>query len=143
MIKIKYNNQEIFEEVTFSKTGNIVSLKGTTENNSGFKTYRMSGEQLGDFSDYITTYRILDDEVQYSNDGSIWVEPEPYEPTSEDKINALKRELEKYDYIGVKIAMGVATKKEYAEQIAYTEKLREQIRELENFRTEIEEPKEV
>ena len=39
--------------------------------------------------------------------------------------------------------MGVATKKEYAEQIAYTETLREQIRELENFRTEIEEPKEV
>ena len=143
MIKIKYNNSNIFEEVTFSKTDNIVSLKGTKENNSGFKTYRLSGEQLGDFSDYTTTYRVLDDEVQYSNDGSIWVEPEPHEPTPEEQINALKRELEEYDYIGVKIAMGVATKKEYAEQIAYTETLREQIRELENFRTEIEEPKEV
>lgn len=143
MIKIKYNNQENFEEVTFSKIGNIVSLKGTTENNSGFKTYRMSGEQLGDFSDYTTTYRLLDDEVQYSNDGSVWVEPEPYEPTPEEQINNLKRELEKYDYIGVKIAMGVATQEEYAEQIAYTETIREQIRELENFRTEIKEPKEV
>lgn len=143
MIKIKYNNSNIFEEVIFSKVGNIVSLKGTKENNSGFTTYRMSGEQLGDFSDYTTTYRILDDEVQYSNNGSVWVEPEPYEPTSEDRINALKRELETYDYIGVKIAMGVATKKEYAEQIAYTETIREQIRQLENFRTEIEEPKEV
>lgn len=143
MIKIKYNDSNIFEEVTFSKKDNIVSLKGATENNSGFTTYRMSGEQLGDFSDYTTTYRILDDKVQYSNDGSIWVEPEPYEPTPEEQINVLKRELEKYDYIGVKIAMGVATKKEYAEQIAYTETIREQIRELENFRTEIEEPKEV
>ena len=143
MIKIKYNNQENFEEVTFSKIGNIVSLKGATENSSGFKTYRLTGEQLGDFSDFTTTYRLLDDEVQYSNDGSIWVEPEPYEPTPEDRIYALKRELEKYDYIGVKIAMGVATKKEYAEQIAYTETIREQIRQLENFRTEIEEPKEV
>ena len=134
MIKIKYNNSNIFEEVTFSKIGNTVSLKGTTENNSGFKTYRMSGEQLGDFSDYTTTYRLLDDEVQYSNDGSIWVEPEthPYEPTVEDKINALKRELEKYDYIGVKIAMGVATKEEYAKEIAYTETIREQIRKLES-----------
>ena len=113
------------------------------KNNSGFKTYRMSGEQLGDFSDYTTTYRLLDNEVQYSNDGSVWVEPEPYEPTPEDRINSLKRELEKYDYIGVKIAMGVATQEEYAEQIAYTETIREQIRELENFRTEIEEPKEV
>ena len=99
MIKIKYNNSNIFEEVTFSKIGNIVSLKGSTENNSGFKTYRMSGEQLGDFSDYTTTYRLLDDEVQYSNDGSIWVEPEThhYEPTIQDQINALKKELESTD----------------------------------------------
>ena len=143
MIKIKYNNSNIFEEVIFSKVGNIVSLKGTKENNTGFTTYRMSGEQLGDFSDYTTPYRILDDEVQYSNDGSVWVELEPYESIPEERINALKRELETYDYIGVKIAMGVATKEEYAEQIAYTETIREQIRELENFRTEIEEPKEV
>ena len=132
MIKIKYNNSDIFEEVTFSKTGNIVSLKGASENNSGFKTYRMSGEQLGDFSDFTTTYRVLDDEVQYSNDGSIWVEPRPYEPTPEEQISALKRELEKYDYIGVKIAMGVATKEEYADEIAYTEEIREQIRQLES-----------
>lgn len=100
MIKIKYNNSNIFEEVAFSKIGNIVFLKGATENNSGFKTYRMSGEQLGDFSDYTTTYRLLDDEVQYSNDGSIWVEPEthPYEPTIQDQINSLKKELESTDY---------------------------------------------
>lgn len=100
MIKIKYNNSNIFEEVTFSKTNKIISLKGATENNSGFKTYRMSGEQLGDFSDYTTIYRILDDEVQYSNDGSIWVEPEthPYEPTIQDQINTLKKELESTDY---------------------------------------------
>ena len=62
---------------------------------------------------------------------------------NKEHINSLKQELATYDYIGVKLAMGVATKEEYAEQIAYTEKLREQIRELENFRTEIEEPKEV
>ena len=63
--------------------------------------------------------------------------------SAEQQINSLKEELLKYDYIGVKIAMGVATQEEYAEQIAYTETIREQIRELENFRTEIEEPKEV
>ena len=133
MIKIKFNDKENFEEVEFSRNENIITLKGiTTENNSGFKTYRMSGEQLGDFSDYTTTYRILDDEVQYSNDGSVWSEPEPYEPTVEDRINTLKIELEKYDYIGVKIAMDVATKEEYADEIAYTETIREQIRQLES-----------
>ena len=101
MIKIKYNNKETYEEVSFSKLGeHTVSLIGTTENNSGFKTYRMSGEQLGDFSDYTTTYRVLDDEVQYSNDGSVWVEPtpQPYEPTIQDQINSLKKELESTDY---------------------------------------------
>lgn len=49
----------------------------------------------------------------------------------QSKIDVLKTELATYDYIGVKIAMGVTTKEEYAEQIAYTETLREKIRELE------------
>lgn len=98
MIKIKYNNQETYEEVSFSKLGeHIVSLKGATKNNSGFKTYRMSGEQLGDFSDYTTTYRLLDDGIQYSNDGSVCFvtseddkqEPtEPTEPTWKESIEA-------------------------------------------------------
>ena len=47
------------------------------------------------------------------------------------EIQKIKEELKTYDYIGVKIAMGVATKEEYADKIAYTETLREQIRELE------------
>lgn len=61
----------------------------------------------------------------------------------EQKMIKLKHELTKYDYIGTKLAMGVATKEEYAEQIAYTETIREQIRQLETFRTESEKPKEV
>lgn len=94
MIKIKYNNSTIFEEVTFAKIGNIISLKGATENNSGFTTYRLSGEQLGDFSDYTTIYRLLDGEVQYSNDGSVYVDPiipeQPSapQPTQLDRIEA-------------------------------------------------------
>lgn len=51
--------------------------------------------------------------------------------TDAEKISSLKEKLATYDYIGVKIAMGVATREEYAEQIAYTESLRQQIRELE------------
>lgn len=48
------------------------------------------------------------------------------------EIEKLKQELATYDYIGVKISMGVATKEEYADKIAYTETLREKIRELES-----------
>lgn len=40
-------------------------------------------------------------------------------------------ELKKYDYIGVKIATGVATIEEYSEQIAHCEELRARVRELE------------
>ncbi len=49
-----------------------------------------------------------------------------------EQIRCLKDELATYDYIGVKIAMGVATKEDYAEEINYTETLRQKIRELES-----------
>lgn len=48
-----------------------------------------------------------------------------------NEISLLKLKLAEYDYIGVKIAMGVATKEEYADKIAYTETIRKKIRELE------------
>lgn len=48
------------------------------------------------------------------------------------ELQDLKQELATYDYIGIKIAEGVATREEYAEQIAYTENLRQRIRDLEN-----------
>ena len=50
----------------------------------------------------------------------------------EVQIEQLKAELARYDYIGVKLAMDVATKEEYAEEIAHTEVLRQQIRVLES-----------
>lgn len=50
----------------------------------------------------------------------------------EVQIQALKAELARYDYIGTKIAMGVATREEYAAEIAHTEVLRQQIRVLES-----------
>ena len=48
------------------------------------------------------------------------------------QIDERKAKLAEYDYIGVKIARGVATREEYAEQIAETERLRTEINELEN-----------
>ena len=62
------------------------------------------------------------------------VEDEIYKPDPQAEIQMLKQELANYDYIGVKIAMGVATTEEYQEQIAYTEELRAKIRELEDMK---------
>lgn len=57
-----------------------------------------------------------------------WIEEEI---AISEQIEEAKRELAKFDYIGVKIAMGVATIEDYAEEIEYTESVRSVIRELE------------
>lgn len=125
MIKIKYNNQENFEEVNFSRNGNLVTISPTLPHYTGFTTWRLDGKtQLGDFSDFDTIYKIDGDSITYSNDRSVYVEPP--KPTEEElKIQALlseKSELEQWlsnhDYIGVKIATGRATIEEYADIIA-------------------------
>lgn len=54
------------------------------------------------------------------------------------RINALKKELSEYDYIGVKIAQGVSTKEEYKNEIEYCEKLRQQIRKYESQLNDLE-----
>ena len=92
---------------------------------------------------YLNAYQYLDGKLVLDEVKKQSLIDESDKKRVEQKINLLKEELLKYDYIGVKIAMGVVTKEEYAEQIAYTETIREQIRQLETFRTESEQPKEV
>lgn len=65
------------------------------------------------------------------DDEYVDVVDEKYTPNPQLEVQALKQELATYDYIGVKIAMGVATTEDYADQIAYTEELRKRIRKLE------------
>ena len=123
MIKIRYNNRNSFEEVSFYRNGNLVTMTPTTPNKSGFTTYKLSGEQLGDFSDFTTVYRVDGDSVTYSNDGSVYVEPP--KPTEEElrrqELTNEKIELEtwlkEHDYIGTKIATGRAKIEEYATEI--------------------------
>ena len=125
MIKIKYNNKESFEEVSFSRNNDTVTITPTASNTSGFTTWRMDGKtQLGDFSDFTTVYKVNGDSVSYSNDGSVYIEPP--KPTEEElrrqalveEKAQLKTWLKEHDYIGTKIATGRATVEEYATEIA-------------------------
>lgn len=124
MIKIKYNSSDKFEQVTFSRNGNLVTITPTIQNTSGFTTYRMNGKQLGDFSNFTTVYKIEGDSITYSNDGSVYVEP--YNPTEEElrkqqllyEKTELEQWLKDHDYIGIKIATGRGTIEEYADVIA-------------------------
>ena len=125
MISIKYNNKNTFEDVNFTRNGNLVTMSPTAPNPSGFTTWKMDGKtQLGDFSDFTTVYRVDGESVTYSNDGSVYVEPP--KPTEEElRRQALQTEkaeleawLKAHDYIGVKIATGRATVEEYATEIS-------------------------
>lgn len=75
-------------------------------------------------------YRFMD--VEQADNGMWYVKG--YAPMSdypsevELKIEEIKKELSKYDYIGVKIATGCATIEEYSNEIALCERLRKQIR---------------
>ena len=137
MIKIRYNNSKDFNEVSFSRSANLVTMTPTTPNPSGFTTWKMDGKtQLGDFSDFTTVYKVDGESVTYSNDGSVYVEPP--KPTEEElRRQALQTEkaeletwLKDHDYIGVKIATGRATVEEYANEIAEMTEKAERINEI-------------
>lgn len=82
MIKIKFKDEEIFREAEFSQINkNIVQLLGDIPTKtSGFYTYRQNEVLLGDFTDYSTVYKQINGGCQFSNDGTVYVEPEPIEP---------------------------------------------------------------
>ena len=92
---------------------------------------------------YLNAYQFIDNQLVLDELKLKELKSKEEIAQKEQEISILKEELATYDYIGTKLAMGVATKEEYAEQIAYTETIREQIRQLETFRTESEQPKEV
>ena len=125
MIKIRYNNSKDFNEVSFSRSTNLVTMTPTTPNPSGFTTWKLDGEtQLGDFSDFTTIYKVDGESVTYSNDGSVYIEP-PKPAGEELRRQALQSEkadleawLRNHDYIGTKIATKRATIEEYATEIA-------------------------
>lgn len=137
MILIKYNDSNAFNEVTFFRSNNLVTMTPTSPNPSGFTTWKLNGvTQLGDFSDFNTVYKVDGESVTYSNDGSVYVEPP--KPTEEElRRQALQTEkaemeawLKAHDYIGVKIATGRATIDDYADEIALMTEKAERINEI-------------
>ena len=137
MISIKYNNKNSFEDVNFTRNGNLVTISPTAPNPSGFTTWKLDRKtQLGDFSNFTTIYKVDGESVTYSNDGSVYIEPP--RPTEEElRKRALQTEkaeleawLKAHDYIGVKIATGRATVEEYAIEITEMTEKAERINEI-------------
>lgn len=97
MLELKYINLETSYEVDFSRiSDNIIEIQGNFPAKSyGFTLSRPNQNDDWDYSDFTTVYRTLDNGIQFSNDGSVYIEPEPspelpdislppYEPTPEE-----------------------------------------------------------
>ena len=119
---------------------NIIEVVGLPLTSNGFTMYLDNDMAVGDYKAYTTLYRTIGEQVyQYSNNGSIYVEPEPipipepYIPTKEElaeiarqekianiqsQISVIDAEFATLDYVASKIATGRATIEEYTDKIA-------------------------
>lgn len=114
-MKLKYLNEENTYDVDFDKISkNIVQIIGDFPiQTDGFTLSRETYEDNWDYSAYTTVYREVEGGVQFSNDGSVYVEPVIPTPTAEElaemeeqerianinaQINNLKEQLASTDY---------------------------------------------
>lgn len=89
MLKIVFNDGKEVVASFEKPSENIVSIGNANVNTSGFKAYRESDSMfLGDYSDYTTVYKEDNEKISYSNDGSVYVEPEvpEYDETTAEDI---------------------------------------------------------
>ena len=79
MLDLTYVGENSIHKIEFNKLNNhIVSIKGALPTQpNGFTLSREGRKDNWDYKDYITIYRELDGEIQFSNDGSVYVEPIP------------------------------------------------------------------
>ena len=133
------NNKQYKDCKLIPKSENIIEVVGVPQTTSGFSFYLDNDMMVGDYSEFTTIYRVIDSNtIQYSNDSSIYVEPEPipvpepYVPTEEElaeiarqekiaqiqsQIMEIDAEFATLDYVGIKIATGRATVEEYKTEI--------------------------
>ena len=104
MLIMKYLGLKTEYEVNFSRVSeNIVQLIGDMPaKEKGFTLSRKEKEDAWDYSDFTTVYRKIENGIQFSNDGSVYVappepepepEPEPYVPTLEEVKEYKKQEI--------------------------------------------------
>lgn len=85
---VKFVNDLSIKNANVKKISeHVVQLSGVEKKLSGFYIFNEFNNMFGDYSNYKTLYRELENSYQLSNDGSVYVEPEPipeYEPTLDE-----------------------------------------------------------
>lgn len=114
-MRLKYLNEEYTYNIEFKKiSNNLVEITGDFPiKTDGFTLSRETYEDNWDYSAYTTIYREVENGCQFSNDGSVYVEPVIEIPTEEElaemeenqrianinaQINNLKEQLASTDY---------------------------------------------
>lgn len=79
MLNLTYVGESNIHKIEFNRNSeHIVSIKGSLPaQTNGFILSREGKKDNWDYKDFTTVYRELDGEIQFSNDGSIYVEPIP------------------------------------------------------------------
>lgn len=79
MLNLTYVGENTVHKIEFDRNSeHIVSVKGSLPaKTNGFTLSREGKRDNWDYKDYTTIYRELDGEIQFSNDGSIYVKPLP------------------------------------------------------------------
>lgn len=77
MLNLTYVGENTIHKIEFNrKNSHIVSIKGNLPaKTKGFLLSREGKRDNWEYKDYTTIYRKLDGEIQFSNDGSVWVKP--------------------------------------------------------------------
>lgn len=96
---LKFQDGTIIQ-AEISRSGNFCTIRNPSAelpaDTSQIQIISEAGDVYGILSNYSTIYRQLENEIILSNDGSVYVEPEPvppYTPTLEELIAAKKTEL--------------------------------------------------
>lgn len=77
MLDFTYVGESIIHKIEFNKINeNVVSVKGNLPaQTNGFILSREDKKDNWEYKDFTTIYREMYGEIQFSNDGSIWVKP--------------------------------------------------------------------
>ena len=116
MFNIKFLNEESITQANVRKiNGHVVEITGCEQNLSGFNLLKNNGTIFGKYENYTTLYRAIDNGFQLSNDGSVYVEPEPIpepepiEPTIEElkqqKMNEVSAVCKETIHAGVDVKL--------------------------------------
>lgn len=97
MLLLKYHSEEDLYKINLKKvSSNVIHITGDFPiKTNGFEIYK-DNLLLGNYTSYTSIYRIIENGVEFSNDGSIYIEPSPTPiapptPLSLEEVKATKK----------------------------------------------------